>query len=349
MPKKVFLLLVWVALCGQLSARLRELTPYNLELTSALESPNSFLGRTAKIGTSSALALLRHAAWADYFKALHHRLPSKPDCKSYFLLEDIIAPFADRAYPLMPEDFPLLYGLVNEYAATLLIAPPLVILVDDWKLVDAASASWNTDSGFIILTKGLFQEANAKQLSGALLHQMGLIAKQTTRKRLRVLVPTAVIGFTLLLAAIYFLKGDMLTLKRGLACLGLASLYGLIVAVVNAWLCKKAELKGDSTLAQHAPDHGIELIKLFQQCHKEDFGGDIEAVESLIGGLSHVAPADLENTMQMLEGMRQALEKTDSLQTYTDSGLFGAHRPLSVRLAFFERALREQEGGQPPQ
>ena len=313
---------------------------YQQELNNALASPATMLHQVSRIDNVVALKVLRKALWEDFLMATQNRRSVFSDRVGYFLCEGQIDAFKNRSYVLTPSEAPALYALAAQYASRLAISLPLFVLVDDTKLCDANSASWDAKSGFIVLGRGLFEEYTEEQFKAVLAYQMGHLAQRTHAYVLKFFTPAMLVIFA---ATLYGLaKIDPVkhnSIVAAAQALGMISASGILSCLLWCFLMRKGQSHADSMVAKIDPKLGLALISALERDKDEDDGGDMALTQKMVTALVHIDQLDRENILAIVEKINTVSDVRVAVQSAVDSGIFGTQHPLETRKAFFEKML----------
>lgn len=342
--KNLFLIAIGYSLvCGVAFSTPSTANIYSEELFLAISSEQTILGRTARLGSGMALGMLRLAQWHDYLGETQHRSARWRDTLGYIFMENEIASFADRCYVLPKAELPQLYAIASECAQKLNIAVPLLLLVDDRKLVDATAACWATASGFVVLSRGAFEETTAEQFCGILSHQMSLIALRYQAQTTKFFAPAFVVGLAVTLYALSKIRGadHSISLIRGIGCLAMLGTFGVAASAYWCALSRYYEQMADQAVAAINPRDGLAMIDTLERCYKENLGGDLEVARDIIVTLPHLPTHDAIKTQEIVGVMEKAYSAARNAEVL-DLGIFGTHQSLAKRRAYFTQVIMKQ-------
>ncbi len=345
-----FYKLFFIMLCGCIDLMPAEAKTnrYYDELIATLENKNTTLSRVSTLGSGPALALLRASQWRNYLVQTQKRRPGLKDKMGYFFMENEINSVADRSYVLLPEEMPLLYELVQSYAQILRIPPPLILFVDDRKLFDASSAAWTHRSGFVILTRGLFEETSEEEFCGFLAHEMGYVVERHQAKMALYFTPVALATFGLLMFAAYKLlesssnkvagKPPTLSWWHLAGVCAMTGGYGVLLTLYWSFLARRGQHAADRHVALISPENGLAMIAALERGQQEDFGGDLSVAKELTDTLTALTPEERLKTYLHIEKIQHNAKQALAEGQY-DLGAFGTQQPFAARKSYFYNIL----------
>lgn len=344
MYKFFFLVMSILSLDASLVA-MNSSNTYRDELGSALAVTNSVLGRASQLRSGPALGLLRSAQWHNYLSATQNRSALWRDKMGYYFMENEIASFADRCYVLPPNELPLLYATAAQYAQMLGIMVPLLLLVDDSKLVDATGACWSSNTGFVILGRGLFEEMSEAEFCGVLAHQMAVVAARHQATMAKSFAPVFIAGLVAMLYSVSKLRGsdERISLRRGVACLGMLGFYGAIMGIYWGILARHCEYKADVLASTVSARNGLAMLEAFDRFYQENMGGDLAVVRDIVSNdLPYLLAQDEHRAEGFIEGMESLYAVARKENDAVGSSFFSTHRSLRLRKALFKKAIADQ-------
>jgi len=340
--KAVMLLLVFTPVLRGMPAANR----YCDELVVALATQHSLLGKVSQLGSGPALGVLRSAQWRDYLAATQGRGATWRDMLGYFFMENEIASFSDRCYVLPQAELPFLYATASEYAQKLGIAVPVLLLVDDRKLVEATAACWSRDAGFIVLGRGLFEGLSESEFCGVLAYYMGAVAERYQAKMAKRFIPVFLVGLAAMLYSVSKISGgkETVSLRRGLACIGILGAYGAALATYWSILARHFEYKADLSAGMINPANGLAMINAYDRFHKENTGGDLLVAQDIVSHhLPHLSSKDAHKSEEFIKTMGALYALIRKENELVGSSIFATHRSLNARRVFFSSLIGQQE------
>jgi Zn-dependent protease with chaperone function len=313
---------------------------YYEELEIALENKNTTLAQVSTLGSGPALALLRVSQWRNYLARTQRRRPGLRDKMGYFFMENEIQSVADRCYVLLPEEMPLLYATVESYAQILKIPTPLILFVDDRKLFDASAAAWTHRSGFLILSRGLFEETSEEEFCGLVAHEMGYIVERYQAKMSMYFTPVAIAVFVLVMFAVYKLlaSSPQLSWWHLFGASTMIGGYGVFATLYWCFLARRYEHAADRAAALISPENGLAMIKALERGQQENFGGDLLLAKQLTSTLTDLTPEERMKTCFHIEKIQREAQQALVDGRY-DLGALGTNNSLASRRSYFQGIL----------
>jgi Zn-dependent protease with chaperone function len=309
---------------------------YQQELNDAFANQNTVLHKVSRIDSVLALKVLRQSLWNDFLMETQSRRTTFADRVGYYLCEAQIDSFKNRSYVLLPAEAPSLYALAAQYAAQLSISLPFFILVDDVKLCDANSANWDTNSGFIVLGRGLFEQYNEDQIKAVIGYQIGFLAKRTHAYLFKWFTPAVTALAVATIAGLMKINpAQMGTIPSGMTALGMISASGVTACLIWCYLMRLSQAGADSVLAKIDPKLGLALIAALEREYAEDDNGDVALAKKLVSELAHIDPSDRDYLLEVIKKIDISNNMRVAITSAVDSGIFGTQHTLEARKAFF--------------
>jgi len=235
---------------------------------------------------------------------------------------------------------PQLYRLISGYAAQLKITIPCIVLVNDSKMFEAANVGWNTDSGFIIVGRGVFEEYTDDQLRGLMGYHMGHLAQRTSARLVTLFTPALLAGFALAfygIGQIDVKNNNMMV--ASLQAMTILGAYGISMSIIWAFLMRGNESRADQALAKIDPTLGLALLAAIKRARLEDCSGDVAASSRIIASLPALNDSERSAALHSLTILGSMNNTESALREVVDSGFFGTQHSLEHRQAFFESQL----------
>jgi len=329
-----------VTLCVVTSVSPQHVNKYYDEIEAALENTNTTLAKVSTLGSGQALAVLRVAQWRNYLIRTQQRRPGFRDRVGYFFMENEIKSVADRCYVLMPEETPLLYATVESYAKILRIPTPLILFVDDRKLFDASAAAWTHRSGFLILSRGLFEETSEEEFCGLVAHEMGYIVERYQAKMAFYFTPVAIAVFVLMIIGAYKLlaSSPQLSWWHIFGSSLMVGGYGIFATLYWCFLARRYEQAADRAAALISAENGLAMVTALQRGQTEDFGGDLLIAKQLTNTLVDLTPEERQKTCLYIEKMQIRAKEALATGQY-DLGIMGTNQSLASRRNYFQSII----------
>ncbi|MBN2478095.1 M48 family metalloprotease [Candidatus Micrarchaeota archaeon] len=155
---------------------------------------------------------------------------------TYYFATDIVLNIS-HAKPVTREDYPYLYQITEGLAIASGIPMPKIYMINEDSL-NAFAAGKNPDNSVIVVTRGLVENLNRRELSGVIAHEMSHIANYDVRFAVLAVV---MVGLIALIASTFryslFLGGGR---DRKAGPLAVIALFFLILSPLFAQLVRMA-------------------------------------------------------------------------------------------------------------